>query len=38
MEPVSFGLIGYGAWGSHYASALARIPSARLVAVAAHST
>jgi myo-inositol 2-dehydrogenase/D-chiro-inositol 1-dehydrogenase len=37
MEPVGFGLIGYGAWGSHYASALARIPGAKLVAVAAHS-
>lgn len=32
-----FGLIGYGAWGGHHARAIASVPGARLVAVAAHS-
>ncbi len=37
MSPVRFGLIGYGAWGSHHARAIAAVPGAELVAVAAHS-
>jgi myo-inositol 2-dehydrogenase/D-chiro-inositol 1-dehydrogenase len=37
MTHVRFGLIGYGAWGSHHARAIAAVPDARLVAVAAHS-
>jgi myo-inositol 2-dehydrogenase/D-chiro-inositol 1-dehydrogenase len=37
MSPVRFGLIGYGAWGSHHARAIAAVPAAELVAVAAHS-
>jgi myo-inositol 2-dehydrogenase/D-chiro-inositol 1-dehydrogenase len=37
MNPVRFGLIGYGAWGSHHARALAKTAGAELVAVAARS-
>src|SRR5947209_1770079 len=37
MKPVSFGLIGYGAWGSHHARAIAQSEAARLVAVADRS-
>ena len=37
MPGVRFGLIGYGAWGSHHARAIASVPPAELVAVAAHS-
>ena len=37
MPGVRFGLIGYGAWGSHHARAIASVPAAELVAVAAHS-
>jgi myo-inositol 2-dehydrogenase/D-chiro-inositol 1-dehydrogenase len=35
--PVRFGLIGYGAWGSHHARAIAGCARAQLVAVAARS-
>ncbi|HEY8504683.1 MAG TPA: Gfo/Idh/MocA family oxidoreductase [Gemmataceae bacterium] len=38
MKPVRFGLIGYGAWGSHHARALARTEGAELVAIAARSS
>jgi myo-inositol 2-dehydrogenase/D-chiro-inositol 1-dehydrogenase len=34
---VRFGLVGYGAWGSHHAAAIAKTPGAELVAVAARS-
>jgi myo-inositol 2-dehydrogenase/D-chiro-inositol 1-dehydrogenase len=34
---VRFGLIGYGAWGSHHARAIAAVPDATLVAIAARS-
>jgi myo-inositol 2-dehydrogenase/D-chiro-inositol 1-dehydrogenase len=34
---VRFGLIGYGAWGSHHACAISRTAGAELVAVAARS-
>jgi myo-inositol 2-dehydrogenase/D-chiro-inositol 1-dehydrogenase len=34
---VRFGLIGYGAWGSHHARAITSVPAASLVAIAAHS-
>jgi myo-inositol 2-dehydrogenase/D-chiro-inositol 1-dehydrogenase len=37
MEPVRFGLIGYGAWGSHHARAIAGTAGAELVAIAARS-
>jgi myo-inositol 2-dehydrogenase/D-chiro-inositol 1-dehydrogenase len=37
MGPVRFGLLGYGAWGSHHARALANTPGAELVAIAARS-
>jgi myo-inositol 2-dehydrogenase / D-chiro-inositol 1-dehydrogenase len=37
MTPVHFGLIGFGAWGSHHARAIAATPGAELVAVAARS-
>jgi myo-inositol 2-dehydrogenase/D-chiro-inositol 1-dehydrogenase len=37
MTPVRFGLIGFGAWGSHHARAIAQTPGAELVAVAARS-
>ncbi len=35
--PVRFGLIGYGAWGTHHARAIAQIPSAALAAISARS-
>lgn len=38
MKTVRFGLIGYGAWGSHHAQAIAGTAGAELVAVAARST
>lgn len=37
MKDVRFGLIGYGAWGSHHAQAIATTEGAQLVAVAARS-
>lgn len=37
MSDVRFGLIGYGAWGSHHAQAIATTEGAQLVAVAARS-
>ena len=37
MQPVRFGLIGYGAWGAHHARALAATAGAELAAVAARS-
>jgi myo-inositol 2-dehydrogenase/D-chiro-inositol 1-dehydrogenase len=37
MTSVRFGLIGYGAWGSHHARAIAKTPDAELVAIAARS-
>src|SRR5262245_7219917 len=37
MSTVRFGLIGYGAWGSHHARAISSVPAAKLVAIAAHS-
>lgn len=37
MSTVRFGLIGYGAWGSHHARAIAATPGAALVAIAARS-
>jgi myo-inositol 2-dehydrogenase/D-chiro-inositol 1-dehydrogenase len=37
MRRVRFGLIGYGAWGTHHARAMTSVPAAELVAVAAHS-
>jgi myo-inositol 2-dehydrogenase/D-chiro-inositol 1-dehydrogenase len=37
MSKVRFGLIGYGAWGSHHARAIAMTPGAELVAIAARS-
>jgi myo-inositol 2-dehydrogenase/D-chiro-inositol 1-dehydrogenase len=33
-QPVRFGLIGYGAWGSHHAASIAKTQGARLVAIA----
>src|SRR4051794_23837185 len=36
-SPVRFALIGFGAWGSHHARAIAESPRAQLVAIAAHS-
>jgi myo-inositol 2-dehydrogenase/D-chiro-inositol 1-dehydrogenase len=38
MDPVRFGLIGYGAWGSHHARALAKTEGASLVAIAGRSS
>lgn len=35
--PVRFGLIGFGAWGSHHARAIAEAPGAELAAIAARS-
>jgi myo-inositol 2-dehydrogenase/D-chiro-inositol 1-dehydrogenase len=35
--PLRFGLIGYGAWGSHHAQAIAKAPGAELVGIAARS-
>ena len=37
MKNVRFGLIGYGAWGSHHARAIAKAPGAELIAIAARS-
>ncbi len=37
MNKVRFGLIGYGAWGSHHARAIAATDGAELVAIAARS-
>src|SRR4051812_44776085 len=37
MRTVRFGVVGYGAWGAHHARAIASVPGAELVAVAAHS-
>jgi myo-inositol 2-dehydrogenase/D-chiro-inositol 1-dehydrogenase len=37
MSTVRFGLIGYGAWGSHHARAIAATEGAELVAIAARS-
>jgi myo-inositol 2-dehydrogenase/D-chiro-inositol 1-dehydrogenase len=37
MQSVRFGLIGYGAWGSHHARAIAGTAGAELVAVSARS-
>src|SRR5581483_10792288 len=37
MTPVRFGLVGFGAWGSHHARAIAATPGAELVAIAARS-
>ncbi len=34
MEKVRFGLIGYGAWGSHHARAISSVSGAELVAIA----
>jgi len=33
MSTVRFGLIGYGAWGSHHARAISSVPGAQLVAI-----
>ncbi len=37
MERIRFGLIGYGAWGSHHARAITQTPGAELAAIAARS-
>jgi myo-inositol 2-dehydrogenase/D-chiro-inositol 1-dehydrogenase len=37
VDSVRFGLIGYGAWGSHHARAIAQTAGAQLVAIAARS-
>jgi predicted dehydrogenase/6-phosphogluconolactonase/glucosamine-6-phosphate isomerase/deaminase len=37
MAAVRFGLIGYGAWGSHHARVIAKTEGAELVAIAARS-
>lgn len=37
MSEVRFGLIGYGAWGSHHARAITATEGAQLVAIAARS-
>lgn len=37
MRTIRFGLIGYGAWGTHHARAITSVPAAELVAIAAHS-
>ena len=37
MNRIRFGLIGYGAWGSHHARAIAECPHAELTAIAARS-
>jgi myo-inositol 2-dehydrogenase / D-chiro-inositol 1-dehydrogenase len=34
---VRFGLVGYGAWGTHHARAIVSVPGAQLAAIAAHS-
>jgi myo-inositol 2-dehydrogenase/D-chiro-inositol 1-dehydrogenase len=37
MQPVRFGLVGYGAWGGHHARAISQIPEATLAAICARS-
>ncbi len=37
MKPIRFCLIGYGAWGSHHARAIAQTAGAELTAIAAQS-
>jgi len=37
MSRIRFGLIGYGAWGSHHARAIAQIPEAELAAICVRS-
>src|SRR3989442_316020 len=37
MASVRFGLIGYGAWGTHHARVIAHTPGADLAAIAARS-
>ncbi|HTL28320.1 MAG TPA: Gfo/Idh/MocA family oxidoreductase, partial [Tepidisphaeraceae bacterium] len=37
MRKVRFGLIGFGAWGSHHARAIAQNPAAELCAISARS-
>lgn len=37
MSQIRFGLIGYGAWGSHHARAMKACPRAKLAAIAARS-
>jgi myo-inositol 2-dehydrogenase/D-chiro-inositol 1-dehydrogenase len=37
VNAIRFGLIGYGAWGSHHARAIAKTAGAELVAIAARS-
>ncbi|MFZ5832221.1 MAG: Gfo/Idh/MocA family protein [Planctomycetota bacterium] len=37
MKTVSFGLVGYGAWGSHHARVIAEGPHTRLAAIAERS-
>jgi myo-inositol 2-dehydrogenase / D-chiro-inositol 1-dehydrogenase len=37
MNQVRFGLIGYGAWGSHHARCIVESPRAKLAAIAARS-
>jgi len=37
MNPVRFGLIGYGAWGSHHARVISESPRSTLVAISARS-
>jgi myo-inositol 2-dehydrogenase/D-chiro-inositol 1-dehydrogenase len=37
MKPVRFGLIGYGAWGSHHARAIAKTAGAELTGIVARS-
>ncbi len=36
-DPVRFGLIGFGAWGTHHAAAITATEGAALVAIAGHS-
>jgi len=36
-KPVSFGLIGFGAWGQHHANAITKTPKASLDAICARS-
>ena len=36
-SPVRFGVIGYGAWGSHHARAISSVPDATLAAMSARS-
>ena len=38
MKKVRFGLIGFGAWGSHHARAIAESPHAELAAIAVRSS